>query len=111
MTEIVAGSLLRMPVQYPVPRGFDSAMVWCCSFVWCSLIPSIGEPSLSFGEIGFAKDGAGASADRSLDLRVLGGRRSIDRRCAPILLEAWRSSASYHASLLVHTPDYYEGKS
>ena len=29
-----------------------------------------------FGEIGFAKDGTGASADRSLDLLVLGEPRS-----------------------------------
>ena len=79
MTEVIAWSLLGMPVQYPVPRGFDSAMVWCCSFVWCSLIPLIGESSLSFGEIGFAKDGAGTSADRSLDLLVLGDPRSIGR--------------------------------
>lgn len=54
-------------------------MVSCFSFVWCSLISSIGESSLSFGEIGFAKDEAGASADRSLDLLVLGELRSIGR--------------------------------
>ena len=79
MTEIVAWSLLGMPVQYPFPRGFDSAVVSCFSFVWSLLISSIGESSLSFGEIGFAKDGAGASADRSLDLLVLGEPRSIGR--------------------------------
>ena len=79
MTEVIAWSLLGMPVQYPVPRGFDSAMVWSCSFEWCSLIPLIGESSLSCGEIGFAKDEAGASADCSLDLLVLGELRSIGR--------------------------------
>lgn len=79
MTEIVAWCLLGMPVQYSVPRGFDSAVVSCFSIVWCSLISSIGESSLPFGEIGFAKDGAGASADRLLDLLWFGEPRSTGR--------------------------------